>query len=78
MGRKYAGIEVRLDPPSDAVRGPDNPARFGPTEGDMDPLMLDGNAVAGLLQEVFAVEMTSAMCIPAAAGVTRWRRPRCG
>ena len=27
----------------------------------MDPLMLDGNAVAGLLQEVFAVEMTTAV-----------------
>ena len=27
----------------------------------MDALMLDGNAVAGLLQEVFAVEMTTAM-----------------
>ena len=27
----------------------------------MDPLMLDGNAVAGLLQEVFAVEMTTAI-----------------
>jgi Zn finger protein HypA/HybF involved in hydrogenase expression len=27
----------------------------------MDELMLDGNAVAGLLQEVFAVEMTSAI-----------------
>ena len=26
----------------------------------MDALMLDGNAVAGLLQEVFAVEMTTA------------------
>ena len=26
----------------------------------MDPLMLDGNAIAGLLQEVFAVEMTTA------------------
>ena len=26
----------------------------------MDKLMLDGNAVAGLLQEVFAVEMTTA------------------
>ena len=26
----------------------------------MDALMLDGNAVAGLLQEVFAVEMTAA------------------
>jgi Zn finger protein HypA/HybF involved in hydrogenase expression len=26
----------------------------------MDALMLDGNAIAGLLQEVFAVEMTTA------------------
>jgi hypothetical protein len=27
----------------------------------MDKLMLDGNAVAGLLQELFAAEMTSAI-----------------
>ena len=27
----------------------------------MDALMLDGNAVAGLLREVFAVEMTTAI-----------------
>jgi hypothetical protein len=27
----------------------------------MDALMLDGNAVAGMLQEVFAVEMTTAL-----------------
>jgi Zn finger protein HypA/HybF involved in hydrogenase expression len=27
----------------------------------MDALMVDGNAVAGLLREVFAVEMTTAM-----------------
>jgi Family of unknown function (DUF6510) len=27
----------------------------------MDSLMLDGNAVAGLLREVFAVEMTTAL-----------------
>jgi Family of unknown function (DUF6510) len=27
----------------------------------MDELMLDGNAVAGLLQDVFAVEMTTAI-----------------
>ena len=27
----------------------------------MDTLMLDGNAVAGLLQEVFAAEMTTAI-----------------
>jgi Zn finger protein HypA/HybF involved in hydrogenase expression len=25
----------------------------------MDPLMVDGNAVAGMLQEIFAVEVTS-------------------
>ena len=29
----------------------------------MDERMLDGNAVAGLLQEVFAVEMTIAVWI---------------
>jgi len=27
----------------------------------MDALMLDGNAIAGLLREVFAVEMTTAL-----------------
>jgi Family of unknown function (DUF6510) len=27
----------------------------------MDALMVDGNAIAGLLQEVFAVEMTTAI-----------------
>ena len=27
----------------------------------VDPLMLDGNAIAGLLQEVFSVEMTTAI-----------------
>lgn len=34
----------------------------------MDPLMLDGNAVAGLLQEVFAVEMTTAIATCGACG----------
>jgi hypothetical protein len=34
----------------------------------MDELMLDGNAVAGLLQEVFAVEMTTAVGTCAACG----------
>jgi len=34
----------------------------------MDPLMLDGNAVAGLLQEVFAVEMTTAIATCSACG----------
>jgi len=29
----------------------------------MDVLMLDGNAIAGLLQEVFAAEMTTAIGI---------------
>jgi Family of unknown function (DUF6510) len=34
----------------------------------MDELMLDGNAVAGLLQEVFAVEMTTAVGTCAGCG----------
>ena len=36
----------------------------------MDALMLDGNAVAGLLQEVFAVEMTTANGTCNACGAT--------
>src|SRR5918994_847687 len=36
----------------------------------MDALMLDGNAVAGLLQEVFAVEMTTAIETCNACGAT--------
>ena len=36
----------------------------------MDELMLDGNAVAGLLQEVFAVEMTTAIGTCTACGAT--------
>ena len=36
----------------------------------MDKLMLDGNAVAGLLQEVFAVEMTTATGTCNACGAT--------
>jgi Family of unknown function (DUF6510) len=36
----------------------------------MDELMLDGNAVAGLLQEVFAVEMTTAIGTCNACGAT--------
>ena len=44
----------------------------------MDALMLDGNAVAGLLQEVFAVEMTTALEACAGCGATEpdRRRPR--
>jgi hypothetical protein len=50
----------------------------------MDALMLDGNAVAGLLQEVFAVEMTTAIGTFNTCGVTdhvgrstfSWRRNR--
>ena len=34
----------------------------------MDALMLDGNAVAGLLQEVFAVEVTTAIATCASCG----------
>ena len=36
----------------------------------MDQLMLDGNAVAGLLREVFAVEMTTAIGICNGCGAT--------
>jgi predicted RNA-binding Zn-ribbon protein involved in translation (DUF1610 family) len=34
----------------------------------MDALMVDGNAIAGLLQEVFAVEMTTAIMTCASCG----------
>jgi hypothetical protein len=34
----------------------------------MDELMLDGNAIAGLLQEVFAAEMTTAIGTCAGCG----------
>jgi Zn finger protein HypA/HybF involved in hydrogenase expression len=36
----------------------------------MDALTLDGNAVAGLLREVFAVEMTTALETCAGCGAT--------
>ena len=36
----------------------------------MDPLMLDGNAAAGLLREVFAVEMTTASATCDTCGAT--------
>ena len=36
----------------------------------MDALMLDGNAVAGMLQEVFAVEMTTAIGTCGSCGAT--------
>ena len=36
----------------------------------MDELMLDGNAVAGLLQELFVVEMTTALATCGACGAT--------
>jgi hypothetical protein len=36
----------------------------------MDALMLDGNAVAGLLREVFAVEMTTAIGMCNTCGAT--------
>jgi Family of unknown function (DUF6510) len=36
----------------------------------MDALMLDGNAVAGVLQEVFAVEMTTAIATCKSCGAT--------
>jgi hypothetical protein len=36
----------------------------------MDDLMLDGNAIAGLLREVFAVEMTTAIGTCGGCGAT--------
>jgi hypothetical protein len=36
----------------------------------MDALMLDGNAVAGLLREVFTVEMTTALGTCGSCGAT--------
>ena len=36
----------------------------------MDPLMLDGNAIGGLLQEVFVPEMTTAIGVCGACGAT--------
>ena len=36
----------------------------------MDALMLDGNAIAGLLREVFAVEMTTAIGTCGGCGAT--------
>src|SRR5262245_10442877 len=46
---------------SDTPRTGSGPSASGRLEVEMDALMLDGNAVAGLLQEVFAVEMTTAL-----------------
>ncbi len=37
----------------------------------MDALMVDGNAIAGLLQEVFAVEMTTALGTCKSCGATQ-------
>jgi len=36
----------------------------------MDPQMLDGNAIAGMLQDVFAVEMTTAIETCRSCGAT--------
>ena len=41
----------------------------------MDELMLDGNAVAGLLQEVFAAEMTTATGTCAGCGASSRSAP---
>ena len=40
----------------------------------MDDRMLDGNAVAGLLEEVFAVEMTSAIATCDGCGARERKR----
>ena len=46
---------------SDMGQSQSRPNASDPREAEMDALMLDGNAAAGLLQEVFAVEMTTAI-----------------
>src|SRR5258705_7342397 len=46
---------------SDTIPERSRPNALDPQDGDMDELMLDGNAIAGLLQELFAVEMTTAV-----------------
>src|SRR6266550_2561436 len=53
---------------SDTSRERSRPNASDPPEAEMDELMLDGNAVAGLLQEVFAVEMTTAVGTCASCG----------
>src|SRR5689334_22282425 len=37
------------------------PNASAPQDAEMDDLMLDGNAIAGLLREVFSAEMTTAI-----------------
>src|SRR4029077_18669462 len=50
-------------------RSTSEPSGSGRREAEMDELMLDGNAVAGMLSEVFAVEMTTATMICGNCGV---------
>src|SRR6478752_6684810 len=51
-------------------RGASGPNASERLEAEMDALMLDGNAVAGLLQEVFAVEMTVAIATCGGCGAS--------
>jgi len=55
----------------DTTRGRSRPNASDPPDGDMGELMLDGNAIAGLLQEVFAVEMTTAIGTCGGCGAAR-------
>ena len=41
-----------------------------------DELRLDGNAAAGLLGEIFAVDLTAARCCCGGCGATEQLRPR--
>src|SRR5712691_3935714 len=59
-----------------------NPRASGPSDSDrqeaeMDALKLDGNAAAGLLQQVFAVEAVGAVVVYAHAPGTVLRCPHC-
>ena len=65
----FAGQDLATALPK--YRFPDNEVAPGHAyQVVADELMLDGNAVAGLLQEVFAVEMTTAIETCNACGAT--------
>src|SRR4029450_8601329 len=57
--RRWAGRWQRRSCGSGTIPERSRPNASAPLDDDMDELMLDGNAIAGLLQEVFAVEMTT-------------------
>jgi ferredoxin-NADP reductase len=63
----WTGYARRVDP---EMRRRSERNALDRREHEMDALMLDGNAIAGLLREVFAVEMTTALGTCAGCGAT--------